>query len=70
MEELPLIVLLASYDPQTVLNSVDTRTVPVMALMTLCLGATFVYLVSAFRTGEGAPRLSGTAGRRRLLCDP
>jgi hypothetical protein len=47
-----VIVLLASYDPQTVLNSVDTRTVPVMALMTLCLGATFVYLVSAFRTAK------------------
>jgi hypothetical protein len=42
----------ASYDPQTVLNSVNTHTVPVMAFMTLCLGATFVYLVSAFRTAK------------------
>ena len=47
-----MIVLLAGYNPQTVLNSVDTHTVPVMALMTLCLGATFVYLVSAFRTAK------------------
>jgi len=45
-------VLLASYDPETVLKSVDTHIVPVMALMTLCLGATFTYLVSAFRTAQ------------------
>jgi hypothetical protein len=44
--------VLASYDPQTVLHSVDHHTFAVMAFMSVCLGATFVYLISAFRTAR------------------
>ncbi|WAJ43454.1 hypothetical protein OK015_19865 [Mycobacterium sp. Aquia_216] len=44
--------VLASYDPASVLYSVDHHTFAVMGLMTLCLGATFVYLISAFRTAR------------------
>jgi hypothetical protein len=44
--------VLASYDPQTVLSAVDHHTVAVMGFMSLCLGATFTYLISAFRTAR------------------
>ncbi len=45
-------ILADTYDPQTVLSSVDDHLIPVMGFMTLCLGATFTYLVSAFRTAK------------------
>ena len=38
-----------SYDPYTVLQSIDDHTFAVMAFMSLCLVCTFVYLVSAFK---------------------
>ena len=45
-------MLLASYDPNGVLRAIDQHTVAVCALLTICLGATFTYLVSAFRTAS------------------
>jgi hypothetical protein len=41
-----------SYDPRHVLAALDVHIVPVMLFMSMCLGATFVFLVAAFRTGR------------------